>query len=741
MHRRLIALATLALAATALGQPEVFEVDGGTLIRISGNGKAAAGFIFDEKVGFFPARWTPAGGFEQLSELQGFATAISFNGDFVAGMILKGDEDSGVPFIWSDDDGFTLIPAGPLINDDLAPTAISFDGDTIVAQFGSWQRSTGVWTALPSDCELNPRGEDLSPDGRFAVGFCEGDPPQILRWEGLDSLPLTVGDGIARAMSDDGSVIHGFTTIDEFNQPFRWREDDGFEILQPLPGFDGAIIMTGDAGGVVAGGFSSAVGAVEATLWFDGVPVALQDIVPGDFDFITVKSVSADGMQILSDDYFINLDPSSDADADGDGLRDYWETTGIPYLSITGGLEHYVLENADPLHKTLYVEIDHMDNLTIDPGAVDDIEFAFEIAPVPNPDGFEGIDLFIEVDEGDIPGEVTTPTPNNNFPASAKTIKLTNFGTKTERMDPNVILLLQAKRKAYRYGIAYAEASTDIGGLGELEGDDFVVFIKDYDPEDQAAVIMHELGHNLGLRHGGIDSINGKPNYPSIMNYVLSYEESWNETFWRLDYSRAQLQLINESDLSELDSVGIGGGGLYDDFFMPFYGIVADGAPCYDPSLFGEPIVSYADLDPAVLTDLNLDCDTDDESFAGDLNFLDSSGLPGSVDPSPGQILLGHDDWSNLVYAISSAGGAFAGPAPDDELTDEQRQLIRDTFPPPVAQCAADINGDGQLSILDFVAFQYAWQLQDPIADCNGDATFNILDFVCYQQLFQAGCP
>ena len=30
---------------------------------------------------------------------------------------------------------------------------------------------------------------------------------------------------------------------------------------------------------------------------------------------------------------------------------------------------------------------------------------------------------------------------------------------------------------------------------------------------------MHELGHNLGLEHGGADCFNFKPNYVSVMNY------------------------------------------------------------------------------------------------------------------------------------------------------------------------------------------------------------------------------
>ncbi len=38
----------------------------------------------------------------------------------------------------------------------------------------------------------------------------------------------------------------------------------------------------------------------------------------------------------------------------------------------------------------------------------------------------------------------------------------------------------------------------------------------------QAGVLMHELGHNLGLLHGGYENRNYKPNYFSVMNYMYS---------------------------------------------------------------------------------------------------------------------------------------------------------------------------------------------------------------------------
>jgi len=59
----------------------------------------------------------------------------------------------------------------------------------------------------------------------------------------------------------------------------------------------------------------------------------------------------------------------------------------------------------------------------------------------------------------------------------------------------------------------------------------------------------------------------------------------------------------------------------------------------------------------------------------------------------------------------------------------------------PQAACSADFNGDANLDILDFVAFQAAWQAADPDADCNTDGEHNVLDFVCFQSAFQGGCP
>ena len=51
------------------------------------------------------------------------------------------------------------------------------------------------------------------------------------------------------------------------------------------------------------------------------------------------------------------------------------------------------------------------------------------------------------------------------------------------------------------------------GGQAEIGGNDFIEYLHD------SGTIMHEFGHTLGLRHGGNENANCKPNYISVMNY------------------------------------------------------------------------------------------------------------------------------------------------------------------------------------------------------------------------------
>lgn len=57
-----------------------------------------------------------------------------------------------------------------------------------------------------------------------------------------------------------------------------------------------------------------------------------------------------------------------------------------------------------------------------------------------------------------------------------------------------------------------------------------------------------------------------------------------------------------------------------------------------------------------------------------------------------------------------------------------------------VASCGSDCDGDGQLTINDFICFQTLFVIGDPKGDCDANGVFNIDDFVCFQTLFVLGC-
>jgi len=54
--------------------------------------------------------------------------------------------------------------------------------------------------------------------------------------------------------------------------------------------------------------------------------------------------------------------------------------------------------------------------------------------------------------------------------------------------------------------------------------------------------------------------------------------------------------------------------------------------------------------------------------------------------------------------------------------------------------CEADLDGDGVLTVFDFLAFQNLFDAGDLAADFDEDGSLTIFDFLAFQNAFDAGC-
>ncbi|HZL22869.1 MAG TPA: hypothetical protein VFC05_06060 [Nitrososphaeraceae archaeon] len=269
----------------------------------------------------------------------------------------------------------------------------------------------------------------------------------------------------------------------------------------------------------------------------------------------------------------------NETDWDGDGIPNVWETRGIDINNdkvIDYGLSSF---NVSPLHKDLFLEIDYMKHHDIFAGVLERIQQAFKDSGVCNPgEEPDGINLHIQYDQ-EIPHQHFIPTfsfVGSDYLRTWKgfdDLKNKYFGTKEEKDDnPNVNNTLLAKSKIFHYVIfAHSIDSIDntMSGLSRgIPAMDFIVSLGNWksgganvighyngNANHQAGTIMHEFGHNLGLGHGGGDGINCKPNYLSIMNYLRQMPVKLPPAFYKLDYSRIELNPLNESSLDETKGV------------------------------------------------------------------------------------------------------------------------------------------------------------------------------------------
>jgi hypothetical protein len=352
---------------------------------------------------------------------------------------------------------------------------------------------------------------------------------------------------------------------------------------------------------------------------------------------------------------FFNTSEFSPVDTDGDGIPDAWETRGID-VNEDGVIDLY-LTNANPMHKDVFVEIDtmtgrtpNMNNLSTILNGVTGTNDGFSWAPVNNPNKEPGIFVHLELDETNVPFASWTNMDGVAYWSKFQALKPSYFGTLAQRTNPtNAANILAAKRLVYHYCL-FADETDDAGGAGNIVANDFFVAQSTNtslaDNINVTAAFMHELGHNLGLDHGGTDGINYKPNYHSIMNYQWANDDEINATYWTLDYSRVQFQNLNEGQLDE--NVGVGGPPSHAGIYIRAGPWITNQVKIVGTNLL---VPEYGPID------WNGD-GIPETNVARDINFL----MGTNTDPS--EVLVGAEDWSRLRFYFLDNSNAVNGTTP-----------------------------------------------------------------------------
>ncbi|MEO3806217.1 hypothetical protein [Nonomuraea sp. B1E8] len=389
-------------------------------------------------------------------------------------------------------------------------------------------------------------------------------------------------------------------------------------------------------------------------------------------------------------------------DRDKDGLLDKWESHGIDYdddgtVDLALNAAPY---NADPDRKDLFVELDWMRcampgycmrSRELSNAAISQVEAAF---------ARRGITLHVRRSEAiteaqDITFDTKQPGAWDDFD-DLRNGNATNkcdgaFGDVLDRIDRNCEAILGAKRLVFRYAVsahglsgrgtqsgkAEAGDSTQeivdvhtLAGMALPGGNDFVITLGRWDStmitddggqvEVEAGTFMHELGHTLGLQHGGVDSINCKPNYLSVMNYTHQFAGAYNPGRL-LDYQAQDLRSLEENE--GLDEIGAAVPGV--------------GTRRVVYGLAGVPRTTDASL----AVDWNGD-GANQAGATGDVNHIHFGTDTRSCPASPGQRLRAWNDWEhvNLDFrnSLMFEDGAHKGVlgAGSAEITEEAAEAL-----------------------------------------------------------------
>ncbi len=221
------------------------------------------------------------------------------------------------------------------------------------------------------------------------------------------------------------------------------------------------------------------------------------------------------------------------------------------------------------------------------------------------------------------------------------------------------------------------------GGEGEIGGNDFISHNLD------GGTLMHELGHNLNLHHGGTEDTNCKPNYLSVMNYNLQSGIRRVGGGFILDYSPprqaldgstrsfAPLAQLVENALDETVQIDPADG-INQTVFMDALSAMATVPANGNPNYSGDGALSDPPFEAPVTANINNGIPAVPASPG--VPAVAGVGQGGCANPSSSDTLNGDNDWASVVLAFrqfaKSAAGEVVPPPDEDNPTQEEMEQL-----------------------------------------------------------------
>ena len=247
-------------------------------------------------------------------------------------------------------------------------------------------------------------------------------------------------------------------------------------------------------------------------------------------------------------------------DTDDDGISD-----GDEVLVTAGGLDLAKM-GTNPLHQDILLEYDWFEDSSEcathshkpKAAVLNMVKAAFAASPAQNPDKKTGINVIQDYGQGGaftggsrlISDDVVL---DKGVDGAEYKGHFDNDFAKNRQGYFHYVLM------SHRYTYQRSDGTWETASTGQAHrpSNDMIVSLACWHADDFkiAATIVHELGHNLGLQHGGRDDVNWKPNYNSIMNYKYQLDgiatDCTPQPNKKIDYSRNKGIVLDEHALDE----------------------------------------------------------------------------------------------------------------------------------------------------------------------------------------------